>query len=66
MNKLKMILFFLLKLRFIKFGSTLPNTIRIGRYQVDFYIINRNEMIEHENFIKCNIPSFYPLSSIMV
>ena len=32
MNKLRMILAFLLKLHLIKFGSALPNTIKIGKY----------------------------------
>ena len=51
MNKLKMILFFLLKLRFIKFGSALPNTIRIGSFSIYIYIMNRNEMMEYHNFL---------------
>ena len=35
MNKLRMILAFLLKLHLIKFGSALPNTIKIGKYIYD-------------------------------
>ena len=44
MNKLWMILVFLLKLLFIKFGSALPNTIRIGKY---FSIIKWDGMMEY-------------------
>ena len=47
MNKLRMILVFLLKLLIIKFGSALPNTIRIGKY---FSTINKVEFKTKSKF----------------